>query len=106
MAAHISRRSVLAGTDGGISAEVMDDAFRKHFAEVSRARREAGIAAPGETEDGYLSQPTSILHAASRRSQACWPTAAGPTRGSTSSWARTCGAYLRTPGAPEPPRTV
>jgi membrane dipeptidase len=45
---------VSIGTDGGISAEVLDDAFRKHFAEVTRARREAGIAAPGETEDGYL----------------------------------------------------
>ena len=45
---------VSIGTDGGISAEVVDDAFRKNFAEITRARREAGIAAPGETEDGYL----------------------------------------------------
>jgi membrane dipeptidase len=45
---------VSIGTDGGISPEVMDDAFRKNFAENIRARREAGIAAPGETEDGYL----------------------------------------------------
>jgi membrane dipeptidase len=45
---------VSIGTDGGISPEVVDDAFRKKFAENVRARREAGIAAPGETEDGYL----------------------------------------------------
>jgi membrane dipeptidase len=45
---------VSIGTDGGISAEVVDDAFRRNFAEITRARREAGIAAPGETEDGYL----------------------------------------------------
>jgi membrane dipeptidase len=45
---------VSIGTDGGVSAEVLDDAFRKHFAEITRARRDAGIAAPGETEDGYL----------------------------------------------------
>jgi membrane dipeptidase len=45
---------VSIGTDGGVSAEVVDDAFRKRFAEITRARREAGIAAPGETDDGYL----------------------------------------------------
>jgi membrane dipeptidase len=45
---------VSIGTDGGVSPEVIDDAFRKNFAENVRARREAGIAAPGETEDGYL----------------------------------------------------
>jgi membrane dipeptidase len=45
---------VSIGSDGGISAEVVDDAFREHFAEVTRARIEAGIAAPGETEKGYL----------------------------------------------------
>jgi membrane dipeptidase len=45
---------VSIGTDGGVSAEVMDDAFRRNFAEVTRARVEAGIAAPGETADGYL----------------------------------------------------
>jgi membrane dipeptidase len=45
---------VSIGTDGGVSPEVVDDAFRKSFAETTRARREAGIAAPGETEDGYL----------------------------------------------------
>ena len=45
---------VSIGTDGGISPEVFDDAFRKNFADNVRARREAGIAAPGETEEGYL----------------------------------------------------
>jgi membrane dipeptidase len=45
---------VSIGTDGGISPETIDDAFRRNFAENIRARREAGIAAPGETEDGYL----------------------------------------------------
>jgi membrane dipeptidase len=45
---------VSIGTDGGVSPEVIDDAFRKRFAENVRARRDAGIAAPGETEDGYL----------------------------------------------------
>ena len=45
---------VSIGTDGGVSPEVIDDAFRKRFAENVRARRDAGIAAPGETEDGFL----------------------------------------------------
>lgn len=45
---------VSIGTDGGVSPEVADDAFRRRFAETTRRRREAGIAAPGETEDGYL----------------------------------------------------
>jgi len=42
------------GTDGGVSSEMVDDDFRKNFAENVRTRRKAGIAAPGETEDGYL----------------------------------------------------
>jgi membrane dipeptidase len=45
---------VSIGSDGGISAEVVDEAFKKNFAEITRARVEAGIAAPGETETGYL----------------------------------------------------
>jgi membrane dipeptidase len=45
---------VSIGSDGGISSEIVDDAFRKRFAETTRARVEAGIAAPGETETGYL----------------------------------------------------
>jgi membrane dipeptidase len=45
---------VSLGTDGGVSAEVVDDEFRKLFAGFVRERRAAGISAPGETEDGYL----------------------------------------------------
>ena len=45
---------VSIGTDGGVSAEVVDEAFKERFAGFVRTRREAGIAAPGETEDGYL----------------------------------------------------
>jgi membrane dipeptidase len=45
---------VAIGTDGGLSPEVLDDEFRRRFAEVTRARRDAGIAAPAETETGYL----------------------------------------------------
>jgi membrane dipeptidase len=45
---------VSIGTDGGVSSEIMDEAFKKQFAEAARSRREAGIAAPGETETGYL----------------------------------------------------
>lgn len=45
---------VSIGTDGTISATVVDDRFKQQFAESIRARREAGIAAPGETETGYL----------------------------------------------------
>jgi membrane dipeptidase len=45
---------VSIGTDGGVSPEVVDAAFRARFAEQTRRRRAAGIAAPGETEDGYL----------------------------------------------------
>lgn len=45
---------VSIGTDGTISATVMDQAFKDNFANITRGRREAGIAAPQETEDGYL----------------------------------------------------
>lgn len=45
---------VSIGTDGNISATVMDQEFRENFARITRGRREAGIAAPQETEDGYL----------------------------------------------------
>jgi membrane dipeptidase len=45
---------VSIGTDGGVSAEVADDAFRKHFAESTQARIAAGIAAPGEVDGAYL----------------------------------------------------
>jgi membrane dipeptidase len=45
---------VSIGTDGGVSAEIVDDAFREIFKENVRRRREAGISAPGETDEGYL----------------------------------------------------
>jgi len=45
---------VSVGTDGGVSAEVVDDAYKKSFAEVTKMRIDTGIAAPGETETGYL----------------------------------------------------
>ena len=45
---------VSIGTDGSVSAEIVDDEFKEIFAGFVRQRREAGISAPGETEDGYL----------------------------------------------------
>jgi membrane dipeptidase len=45
---------VSLGTDGGVSAEVINQEFKDNFAKVARMRREAGIAAPDETEEGYL----------------------------------------------------
>ncbi len=45
---------VSIGTDGGISAEVVTPEFKERHAGFVRMRREAGISAPGETEDGYL----------------------------------------------------
>jgi membrane dipeptidase len=42
---------VSIGTDGSISPQVINDEFRKNFAENVRARRKAGIAAPGESEN-------------------------------------------------------
>lgn len=45
---------VSIGTDGGISAEVLDQPYKDRFAKTTRARQAAGIAAPGESEEGYL----------------------------------------------------
>ena len=45
---------VSIGTDGILSAVVLTPEFVEAFRENTRRRREAGIAAPGETEDGYL----------------------------------------------------
>ena len=45
---------VSIGTDGGVSAEIVDRAFKDRFVDNVRRRRAAGISAPGETEDGYL----------------------------------------------------
>jgi len=45
---------VSLGTDGGVSAEVVTDKFKERFAGFVKQRRDAGIAAPGENEEGYL----------------------------------------------------
>lgn len=45
---------VSIGTDGGISPEVLTPEFRDRHARFVRRRREAGISAPGETEEGFL----------------------------------------------------
>jgi membrane dipeptidase len=45
---------VSIGTDGGISAEVLTPEYKERHAGFIRQRREAGISAPGETEEGYL----------------------------------------------------
>jgi membrane dipeptidase len=45
---------VSIGTDGSVSTEIVDDEFKEIFAGFVRRRREAGISAPGETEEGYL----------------------------------------------------
>jgi membrane dipeptidase len=45
---------VSIGTDGTISPAVLDQQYKDTFAATTRKRKEAGIAAPGETEDGYL----------------------------------------------------
>lgn len=45
---------VSIGTDGTISPAVIDQKYKDAFAKSTRERKEAGIAAPGETEDGYL----------------------------------------------------
>jgi membrane dipeptidase len=45
---------VSIGTDGDLSPTVVDDKYKENFAKNTRERREAGIAAPWETETGYL----------------------------------------------------
>ena len=45
---------VSIGTDGGVSAEVLTPEFKELFAGFVKRRQGAGIAAPGESEDGYL----------------------------------------------------
>jgi membrane dipeptidase len=45
---------VSIGTDGNLSPTVVDDKYKESFAKNTRERREAGIAAPWETEEGYL----------------------------------------------------
>ena len=45
---------VSIGTDGGISGEELTPGYKERHASFIRQRREAGISAPGETEEGYL----------------------------------------------------
>ena len=45
---------VAIGTDGNISPTAVTDEFVEHFRETTRKRKELGIAAPYETETGYL----------------------------------------------------
>jgi len=45
---------VAIGSDGNISPTELTDAYREQFRDITRKRRELGIAAPFETEDGYL----------------------------------------------------
>lgn len=45
---------VAMGTDGAISPTEVTDEFRAKFREITRERLERGIAAPYETETGYL----------------------------------------------------
>jgi membrane dipeptidase len=45
---------VSIGTDGNFSPTVVDQKYKDAFAKNTRERREAGIGAPWETEEGYL----------------------------------------------------
>ncbi len=45
---------VAIGTDGNISPQQVTPEFVERFREMTRRRRESGIAAPYETEEGYL----------------------------------------------------
>jgi membrane dipeptidase len=45
---------VAIGSDGSISPTEVTDEFRNKFREITRDRKEKGIAAPYETETGYL----------------------------------------------------
>lgn len=45
---------VSLGTDGLISPAVLSEEYKQQFREITRSRIEAGVAAPFETEEGYL----------------------------------------------------
>lgn len=45
---------VAIGTDGFVSPAVLTPEYQQEFREITRKRKEAGIAAPFETEEGYL----------------------------------------------------
>lgn len=45
---------VSLGTDGLISPAVLTDEYKQQFREMTRLRQQQGVAAPFETEEGYL----------------------------------------------------
>ena len=45
---------VALGTDGTISPTMLTDEYKENFRKMTRRRAELGIAAPYETETGYL----------------------------------------------------
>ena len=45
---------VAIGTDGFVSPTEVTEQFRRRFREITQRRKSLGIAAPGETEEGYL----------------------------------------------------
>lgn len=45
---------VSIGTDGSLSPTELTDEYKEQFRKITRMRKESGIAAPYETEDGYL----------------------------------------------------
>ncbi len=45
---------VAIGTDGFVSPREVTPEFVERFREMTRRRKELGVAAPGETDDGYL----------------------------------------------------
>jgi membrane dipeptidase len=45
---------VALGTDGAISPQEITEEFKEEFRKTTRKRKELGIAAPFETEEGYL----------------------------------------------------
>lgn len=50
----VGSEHVAIGTDGNISPQEVTPAFVRRFREMTRRRKERGIAAPYETEEGYL----------------------------------------------------
>jgi len=45
---------VAIGTDNSISPQILTDEYKQYFREMTQKRKELGIAAPFETEEGYL----------------------------------------------------
>ena len=92
---------VSIGTDGSVSAEVVDEEFKDIFAGFVRRRQEAGISSPGESEEGYLFANELNTPRRCRRSRRCSPPAVTATHGSRRSSARTSFACFRKPGKPK-----